>query len=152
MNKEWPYKNVKPKIIAEKYMIDSETNELRDYKFFCCNGKVKCFKIDFDRFIKHRANYYDTECKPMMFGEALFPPDYTRELQMPKNLKKMIECAEKLSEGIAFLRVDFYEADGRMYFGEMTFFPESGFGCFTEDKWDLTLGSWIELPEKTENA
>ncbi|MBE6651195.1 MAG: glycosyl transferase [Ruminococcaceae bacterium] len=150
LGKEWPYKNVKPKIIAEKYMIDSETNELRDYKFFCCNGKVKCFRIDFDRFIAHKTNYYDPQGNPMMFGLADYPPDYTRDVKIPKNLDKMIEYAEILSSDTPFLRVDFYEVDNVVYFGELTFYPGSGYSKFTDDKWDFTFGDWITLPEKKE--
>ena len=69
--REWPYKNVKPRIIAEQYIEDEEIKELRDYKFFCFNGVMKCFKVDFNRFIDHRANYYDENGEPINYGEAL---------------------------------------------------------------------------------
>lgn len=143
--REWPYKDVKPRIIAEKYMEDAATGELRDYKFFCFNGKVKCFKIDFDRFTKHRANYYTSEEELLPFGEVVCPPDFSRELAMPHSLKKMIELAEKLSADIPFLRVDFYEVNKQIYFGELTFFPASGFGKFEPEEWDYTFGNWISL-------
>lgn len=146
-SREWPYKNVKPRIIAEQYMEDNKSKELRDYKFFCFNGKVKCFKIDFDRFLQHRANYYDTSLKILPFGEAICPPDYNRNLEIPEQINKMIMLAEKLSKDIPFLRVDFYEVNGKIYFGELTFFPASGLGKFTNEEWDKTLGSWIELPK-----
>ena len=143
--REWPYKNVPPRIIAEKYMEDKETAELRDYKFFCFNGKVEYFKIDFDRFVKHRANYYNRDAELQKFGEADFLPDYNKKLTMPKNLKTMIKYADLLSKNMAFVRVDFYEMNGKMYFGEITFYPASGFGKFTSEKADRALGDLIDL-------
>ena len=143
--REWPYKNVKPRIIAEEYMEDTEVGELRDYKFFCFNGKVKCFKIDFDRFIEHRANYFSKNKELLPFGEVVCPPDYNRKLDMPENLDEMIELAEKLAEKIPFVRIDFYSCNHKIYFGEMTFFPASGFGKFIPNKWDRELGDWISL-------
>lgn len=148
--REWPYKNVKPRILVEKYMIDKKTNELRDYKFFCFNGTVKFFKVDFNRFIKHQANYYDRNATLLRFGEATCPPDYKKEIIMPNNLKKMIQLAEKLSDGIPFVRVDFYDVNGGIYFGEMTFFPASGFGKFIPEEWDAIIGDMLKLPTKKE--
>ena len=147
LNREWPYKNVKPRIIIEKYMEDSEAKELRDYKFFCFNGKVEFFKIDFDRFIEHRANYYDTDGKLLHFGETICPPNYNKKIEMPVNLNKMIELAQKLSANIPFLRVDFYEVNGKIYFGELTFFPAAGFGRFTDDSADLKLGNMLDISQ-----
>lgn len=144
--REWPYKGVKPRIIAEKYMIDKRFEELRDYKFFCFNGQAKCFKVDFDRFIEHHANYYDEENNLLRFGEIICPPEYSRYIEFPQTLSKMKELAELLSTEIPFLRADFYDVDGKVYFGELTFFPAAGFGKFTEDEWDFKLGEWIKLP------
>ncbi len=146
--REWPYKNVKARIIAEQYMEDTETKELRDYKFFCFNGKVKCFKIDFDRATHHRANYYDENGSLLPFGEAVCPPDHSRDIKLPKELNKMIELAERLATDIPFVRVDFYDANGHIYFGEMTFYPASGFGKFIPEEWDYKLGEWLTLPDK----
>lgn len=144
--REWPYKNVPRKIIAEQFMSDT-SGEIRDYKFFCFNGSVKCFKIDYDRFINHRANYYDGKTKRLLkFGEEICPPDFERVIDIPENIEEMICLAEKLSKTYSFLRVDFYNIQGRIYFGELTFFPASGFGKFIPDEWDAKLGSWIELP------
>lgn len=146
--REWPYKNLKPRIIAEQY-LDDNGEAPKDYKFFCFNGKVKCFKIDFDRFTQHKANYYAPDKTLMRFGEVVCPPDFNRELDIPENIDQMMQLAEKLSGGFPFLRVDFYNVNGCIYFGEMTFFPASGFGPFIPETWDETLGSWIELPERT---
>ena len=143
--REWPYKNVKPRIIIEKYMKDNSINDLMDYKFFCFNGKCKFFKIDFNRLTKHQANYYDTKGNILPFGEEICPPDFAKKLELPVNLKKMINLAEKLSQNITFLRVDFYEINGNIYFGELTFYPASGFGKFQPEEWDLKLGNLIDL-------
>ena len=143
--REWPYKNVKRKIIAEKYMEDDAVHELRDYKFFCFGGQVKCFKIDYDRFVDHHANYFDKEGKLLEFGEAICPPVYDRKIDLPKSLSKMVEFAEKLTKEMPFLRVDFYDVNGKVYFGELTFFPASGLGRFIPEEWDLKMGEWIPL-------
>ena len=143
--REWPYKNVKPRIIIEKYMVDESGYELKDYKFFCFNGKVKLFKIDFNRATRHRANYFDKSGKLLMFGEQVCPPDYNKTLSMPHNLTKMIKLAEKLSNSLPFLRVDFYEIGKQVLFGELTFYPNSGNGKFVPEKWDRILGNYINL-------
>ena len=144
--REGPYKNVKPCIIAEKYMEDSISKDLKDYKFFCFNGSMEFFDIDIDRFIEHRSNYYDRNGNFLPFGKTYCPPDYTKKIEMPKNLDKMIELAETISHNTVLSRIDFYEIDGQVYFGEITFYPGSGFSPFTDEKWDYKLGDMIDLP------
>ncbi len=148
MLREWPYKNVKPRIIAEKYMEDHSTSELRDYKFFCFGGIAKCYKVDFDRFISHKANYFTPDGDLMKLGEEICPPDFDKAIPAPENLDRMKEFAEKLSAEMPFLRADFYDVDGQVYFGELTFYPASGFGKFIYEGNDELLGSWIKLPGK----
>lgn len=143
--REWPYKNVQPQIIAEQYIEDYETNELRDYKFFCFNGKVEFFKIDFNRFINHQANYYDINGEILPFGEQVCPPNLKKKLSMPYNLKQMIALAEELSREIPFIRVDFYEVQKKIFFGELTLYPASGFGKFIPDNFDMELGRKIVI-------
>lgn len=143
--REWPYKDVPRKIVCEKYMTDSRTNDLYDYKFFCFGGVVKCFKVDYDRFIEHHANYFDKNGNILPFGEADLPPIYDKNIKMTKNLEKMCELAEKLTAGNSFLRADFYDVEGKIYFGELTFYPASGMGKFTDDSWDECLGKWLKL-------
>lgn len=150
-SREWPYKNIKPRIIAEKYMIDARVDDLRDFKFFCFDGKVQFFKVDFDRQIEHHANYYDPEGNILPFGESLYPPVFERKIEIPDNLSEMIALAEKLSEGTPFMRVDFYDIDGAIYFGEITFFPMSGMDRFTVDSWEHKVGNMIKLPLEVEN-
>lgn len=143
--KEWPYKDIKPRIIAEQYLED-ENGQLKDYKFFCFNGKVRVFKIDFDRYSDHHANYYDTNGRLLPFGEKRFMPIPSKELSIPKELPNMIILAEKLSRDIPFLRVDFYNLNNKIYFGELTFFPASGLGEIEPKEWDYKLGEWLTLP------
>ena len=142
-SREWAYKGVESRIIAEKFLDD---NDLKDYKFFCFNGKCKIFKIDFDRDTKHGANYYGIDGNILPFGEKVCPPNFNKKIDLPNNLSEMICLAEKLAEGIPFVRVDFYNQNGNIYFGEMTLYPSSGIGPFTEEEWDLKLGEWINLP------
>lgn len=144
--REWPYKNVKPCVMAEQFLTDESEVELKDYKFFCFNGDPKFFKVDFDRFIEHHANYYDLEMILLEFGEVICPPIKNREIEKPKNFEKMVELAKKLSKGFPFLRVDFYNVDGKIYFGELTLFPASGAGPFIPYSADMELGKYLELP------
>lgn len=143
--REWPYKNVKPRILIEKYMCDDKLQELRDYKFFAFDGRVEYFKVDFDRFTNHGANYYDKNKNLTDIGEVVCPPNFDKKIEFPKTIDKMIELASKLSENIPFVRVDFYDVNGHIYFGEMTFYPASGYGKFIDEKWDDKLGSLIDI-------
>lgn len=148
--REWPYKNVPRRIIAEELLEDcsldsSLYSDLKDYKFFCFNGVVKFFKIDFNRETNHRANYYDLNKKLLPFGEVVCPPDFNRELPIPSNVDQMITLAEKLSKGIPFLRVDFYDVNNTIFFGELTFFPHSGIGKFVPEEYDRILGEMIKI-------
>ena len=140
IGREYPYKNIKPRIIAEPYLEDSTNHELRDYKFFCFNGKVEIYKIDFNRQTKHQANYYDRKGNLLKFGEVICPPDYNKKIKKPEKLKLMIKLAEQLSSDDCFVRIDFYQVNGQVFFGEKTFYPASGFGKFTDPKWDYNLG------------
>lgn len=143
--REWPYKNVPKRIIAEKYMVDESGEELKDYKFFCFNGRVEYFKIDFNRFVSHKANYYDRNAYLLPFEEVNCPADHTKIFDKPQNLNLMIELAECLAKDIPLVRIDFYDVAGRVYFGEITFYPASGLGQFKPVEWDYKLGSKINL-------
>jgi hypothetical protein len=122
---------------------ESPSADLKDYKFFCFNGKVKCFKIDFGRFVEHHANYYSPEGQLLPFGEKGLEPDPNHIEIMPENLNEMISIVEKLSEGFKFLRVDLYNIKGKIYFGELTFYPASGMLPFVPEEWDEKLGSLL---------
>lgn len=141
--REWPYKNVTRRIIAEENIDDG--GDLYDYKFFCFNGKVRCYKVDFGRFTEHHANYYDINNNLLPFGEVNYPPVYSWKYIPPDNLGRMIQIAELLSKDIPFLRVDLYNIKGKIYFGEMTFFPAAGMGKLSPSIWDRVLGDWLDL-------
>jgi len=154
-HREWPYKNVPRKIIAEKYMsnqtvigMDNEVGELTDYKLMCFGGEVKCTFTVSDRFsgAGMKVTVFDLNWNELPFGRRHCPKSQV-PIKKPSNYEKMIELAEKLSEGLPFLRVDFYEVNSQIYFGELTFFPASGFEEFTPEEWDFTLGNWLELPK-----
>lgn len=122
------------------------TEQLKDYKFFCFNGRVRCYKVDFDRFIMHRANYYNRDSQLLPFCEVAFPADFSKDFEKPINIDKMIELAEILAKDIPFSRVDFYNINGKIFFGEITFFPAAGMGKFEPEEWDKVLGDWMRLP------
>lgn len=143
--REWPYKDIPRKIIAEQYMEDSASGELRDYKFFCFNGRARFFKVDFDRFTDHHANYYDIGGTLLYFGETVCPPNVEKKIELPNSIPKMVFLAEKLAEGIPFVRVDFYDVNGSIYFGEMTFFPASGMGTFIPEEADEKIGELLDI-------
>jgi len=119
--------------------------QLKDFKFFCFNGEPKFLKVDFDRFTNHHANYYDMEWNLLPFGEADFPPDENHIEVCPPNFDAMVDIAKKLSTGHKFLRVDLYNIGGKIFFGELTFFPASGLGKFTTEKSDSLIGGFLVL-------
>ena len=145
VGREWAYKNIPPKIIAEPYLAD-KSGKLWDYKFFCFGGKVLFFKIDFDRFDYHRANYYDIKGNYLDFGELKYPRDPSRTVIFPKELPQMISVAEALSKDFIFLRVDMYNIDGVVKVGELSIYPGSGFLKYSPDEWDFTIGKFLKLP------
>lgn len=160
--REWPYRNVPKRIIAERFMAPQivthslsgisnerqkniEYDELKDYKFFCFSGKVKFFKVDFGRFVEHHANYYSPDGVIQEFGEKDVMPVLNYSIELPDNLKDMILLAEKLSENEPFLRVDLYNIKGKIYFGELTFYPASGLGRWTSDEVNVVIGNFLKL-------
>lgn len=145
LHREWPYNNVKPRIIAEKYMKDSQTTDLNDYKLMMFNGELKCSFVVSNRYSTSGLNvtFYDQEWNVMPF-ERHYTID-KRDIEKPVSYNIMLQLAEKLSKDIHFVRVDFYEIQGKPYFGELTFYPGSGFEEFTPEEWDYKLGEMIKL-------
>lgn len=147
-NREWPYKNVPHQIIAEPYMEDSKQKELRDYKFFTFGGEPKVLYIAQGRGLQEEtvADFFDMEFNHLTFtidhDMAPTPPP------KPQNFEKMKELAARLSAGTPQLRVDFYEVNGKVYFGEMTFFHCSGMAPFHPEQWNRIFGEWLILPPK----
>ncbi len=150
--REWPYKNVRPRIFAEKYMMDESGVELKDYKIFNFNGRAKIIQVDYDRYVKHKRNLYTTNWE-YIDAAIEFPNDATYIIKRPQNLDKMIELAERLSCGIPHVRTDFYSIDKKIYFGELTFYHGGGLERFTPEKLEEAMGEWLELPgEKKESG
>lgn len=146
--REWPYKNVKPRIIAEQYMEDYETAELRDYKFFCFNGEPKALFVATERQVSGeevKFDFFDMDYNHINVKNG--HPNAKVHPEKPKQFELMKDLSKKLSKNIPHVRVDFYEVNGKVYFGEMTFFHFSGFVPFEPEEWDYKLGEWINLPE-----
>ena len=144
--REWPYKNVKRRIICETFMQEKNHSGLTDYKFFCFNGKVKSVLIVTDRFDSIKENYYTKDFVRFPFSKGALCSDDIFE--KPKTYSLMIRLAELLAESIPHIRIDFYEINQKIYFGEMTLFDGGGFEKFIPEEWDYTFGNWIKLPAK----
>lgn len=144
--REYQYRDVPHRIIAEKYMVDESGYELKDYKIFCFDGKPKCLFVATDRTTGDtKFDFYDTEWNNMHIRNG--HPNNTHDIPKPKNFEKMLEIASKLSQGIPHVRVDLYNCNGEIYFGELTFFH---FGCavpFEPREWDYKFGEWFKLPK-----
>ena len=146
--KEWPYKKVQRRIIVEELISTSGSIELMDYKLLCFNGKVRCSFVGSNRFGEGgvHTTYYDRDWNRLPFERS--NPSEKSGIPKPTRYEEMVRIAEILSKDIPFVRVDFYEADDHIYFGEMTFFPGSGFLAFKPKVWDERLGDWLTLPSK----
>lgn len=146
-NREYPYKNVKPRIIAEKYMEDESGYELKDYKFFCFNGDVKALFVATDRGVdgeETKFDFYDIEWNHLPFTNG--HPNSSKHLDKPNSFEEMVKVSSELSKGIPHVRVDLYNINGKIYFGELTFFHWSGLTPFVPEEWDFKFGSWLKLP------
>lgn len=143
--REWPYKNVVPRILAETYMEDKKRQELSDYKVMCFGGEPKLIQIHHGRFGNHTQDFYDAEWNKLEIIQGL--PMSDEVLEKPVFLEEMLELSRKLSDGVPQMRVDWYFVNDRLYFGELTMFDGSGFSEFEPDYWNLELGNWIRLPE-----
>lgn len=143
-DREWPYKNVSRKIIAEEYIDDGTGKGLNDYKVFNFNGEPHLIQVDFDRFIEHKKNLYTTNWELCKFSFN-YPSHPEIEIPKPETLEEMLRISRILSKGSKFMRTDFYSVNGKLYFGELTFFPASGYGKFIPDHFDRVLGDMIHL-------
>lgn len=142
---EFGYKDIKPKIICEQY-IEQLDGKLLDYKFYCFNGRFKYVHIDFDRQTKHTRSFYNREWEKLNFTTRY--PQRAEPIKKPDQFDKMIEIVEALAKGFIFVRVDLYNIDKKIYFGELTFYHGSGMEVFTPQEWDAKLGELITLPQK----
>jgi hypothetical protein len=142
--REWVYRSIRPRIIVEQF-LEVINGDLLDYKFFCFNGDPKCLFVASDRNTGEglKVDFYDMKWNLMPFERH--HKNSGKNLIKPKSFDKMIELSKKLSKGIPFVRVDFYEFEGNIYFGELTFFPGNGMLEFTPEYYDELLGTWIVL-------
>ena len=145
-SRAWPYKNIERRIIAERFIQNSE-GELPDYKFFAFDGVVKAMFVATDRESGDvKFDYYDASFNHLDLFQV--HPMSGKAIEKPKNFDEMVHLAEKLSKGYPHIRVDLYEVDDKVYFGELTLYHHSGIVPFHPEKWDYTFGSWLTLPEK----
>lgn len=149
-NREWAYKNVKPRIIAEQYMTNF-CKELEDYKIHNFNGKPRVILHCRDRYKETglTEDFYSCDWEHLNVKR----PDHenaSKSAERPKELDEMLCLSELLAKNIPFVRSDFYSINHKAYFGELTFFPASGMKAFIPTEWDFKFGEWINLPEKSE--
>lgn len=146
-NKEYPYRDLTPRIIAEEYKEDESGYELRDYKIFCFNGEPKILFVASDRQKAGedtKFDFFDLNWNHLPFTNG--HPNSKEHIAKPKNFEEMLEIAKKLSVGIPQVRIDLYNCNGQIYFGEITFFHWSGMTAFDPVEWDFKLGKMIKLP------
>ena len=143
--REWAYYGLQPGIIAEQLLVNRENPEagVNDYKIFCYRGKPKYIIVDVDRYVEHKRNFYDTDWNRLNITSDC--PAADREVERPQNLEEMLKAAAKLSEDFPYVRVDLYNVDGKVYFGELTFYPWSGYVQFDPDETDYLFGEDFEL-------
>lgn len=145
---EWAYKNVKPKLIIEKFLEEKNKNSLVDYKFYCFNGKVKFVDVHLDRDTEHKHCCYDLDFKLLPFRKSKENhTTFFKNFEKPDNFEEMINLSKILSKNIPFVRVDFYSINGESVFGEMTFYPADARKKFYPDEYNKIIGDYFELPK-----
>ena len=143
--REWPYKNVSKRIIAEKY-LESDNGVLNDYKVLCFSGKAKLIEYHANRFgSNHTQDFYDTNWNKTSLSQGGLDTVSDHIVDRPTCLEKMLELSESLAKGIPMCRIDWYITNQKLYFGEITFFDASGFEPFDREEDEIMLGSWIDL-------
>lgn len=148
INREWPYKYVQKRIVCEEFIGTKNNVAPEDYKFFCFNGEPRLIQLDIGRFSKHYRNVYDTQWNRIEGVEIAHPQDYSVIYPKPDNLEEMLQIARKLSAGFKHVRVDLYNVEGRIFFGELTFFHGAGTDeYFRPYSFHLEIGNWFDLPD-----
>ena len=148
--REWCYYNIKPRIVFEELLPLDERNDLPDYKFFCFDGEPFCLYTMIDYTKNHdngRLGFFDTDFKLMPYHRKDFKP-IEEQIPKPQNFEMMVEYARRLSKGFPHVRVDFYNINGRVVFGELTFYNASGYTAFEPDEFDYIMGEKFILPVK----
>lgn len=143
---EWFYGIEKPRVIVEKYLSNDDGSTLFDYKFMCFNGEPKLMYVNTRKDNTHHLNVYDTEFNPIPGVKLGYENDLETQVNKPDNFDKMLEYARILSRPFLHVRVDFYNVNGKIVFGELTFTKSAGFGKIEPHSFDVMMGSWIKLP------
>ena len=149
LSREWPYKNVKPRILCEKYLIDERGVDSPDYKFFCFDGEIRILETNSERQTETgtKTDFYSPEFQHIEMRETGFP-NSTKIAEPPMHFDKMKKLAQVLSAGMPHVRVDFNYVNDQIFFGEMTFYHGGGRMLFEPDEWNYRFGEWITLPPK----
>lgn len=150
--REWAYAQGEAKIIVEQLLVDNQSSDgsIADYKFLCFNGKPEYVVLDTDRFSAHKRNIYDMDWNDLHIESDC--PCIDTPHQKPENFEEMKRIAAILAKDFPAVRVDLYSVQGKIYFGELTFFPWSGYVQFTPDRFDYEMGEKFILPEKNHEA
>jgi hypothetical protein len=144
MRREWVYKHIPPRVVVEQLLVTSDPRGLLDYKVYCFHGRARFIQVDLNRQTNHLRNLYDLDWRRLPC-ELHYPGG--GDVERPPNYDAMIELAERLSTGFPFVRVDMFNLQGRIVFGEMTFYPGNGFIAFTPERFDRMFGDYLELPD-----
>ncbi len=144
---EWAYKDIKPKIIIEKFLKENDKNTLVDYKFYCFDGVPKFIDVHIDREEDHKQGCFDLEFNLLPFGKSLTYKSISSDIQKPNNLKEMVDLSVILSNNLPFVRLDFYSVNGKTIFGEMTFYPSDARKEFYPDEYNRIIGDYFKLPK-----
>ena len=142
--REWVYKKIKPMIMCEKLMTDRDGKAPLDYKFHCFHGEPKIIQLDIDLLSNFRQNFYDTEWNFRNI-EKTVPNDKNINIPKPGNFDEMLSICRKLSQPFPYARVDLYNLDGSILFGELTFFPSSGYSKFRDEELEIEMGQYLDL-------
>jgi hypothetical protein len=143
-SREWAYKSIKRKIIAEKYMVDESGVKLKDYKIFAFDGEPFIIQVDYDRFVEHKRNLYNTNWE-YINATIKYPTDPYYIIPQPENLDEMLELSAKLSKGFMHIRTDFYNINGKIYFGELTLYHGGGTEKFSSNELAVEMGNKMNL-------
>jgi hypothetical protein len=146
---EWAYRDIRPRLLVEEVLKRPDGQVADDYKLYVFNGRVRLLHVDVDRFTSHRRRFYRPDGTQLTDVAYVFPTD-DEPVPAPTSLPRMIEVAEALGRETDFVRVDLYDVDGRVVFGELTNYPGGGTGNWVPPSFDRELGSWWALPRRYE--
>jgi len=148
---EWAYKDVKPKLVIEKFLKEKNKNTLVDYKFYCFNGIPKFIDVHIDREEDHKQGCFDLEFNLLPFGKSKSYKSISSDIEKPNNLDEMVKLSAILADKFPFVRVDFYSVNSKSVFGEMTFYPSDARTTFYPDEYNLIIGDYFKLPKPEKN-